>query len=31
MTVKEALALYGQAQSRPNTLAWQIFEETDLQ
>lgn len=31
MTVKEAPALYGQAQSRPNTLAWQIFEETDLQ
>ncbi len=31
MTVKEAPALQGHAQSQPNTLAWQIFEETDLQ
>ncbi len=31
MTVQEAPELYGHAQSQPNTLAWQIFEETDLQ
>ncbi len=31
MTVQEAPGQYGQAQSQPNTLAWQIFEETDLQ